>query len=383
MAEINQIRRCYNCGAILQSDDPSLEGYVKKETLENAKQNFLFCDKCFEIERFKARLNEPVLDPDFLCMLEDAKKKNALIVYVVNLYSFEAAFNHQINNIIQRMNILVVGNKFDLLPAGTSKDDLQEYVAHRFRAVGLTICADNVVIASAFEDDMAREVLTRIYELKNGKDVFIVGSALSGKTTLVSSFLRVVNNLSKGNIETAPYPGTNLNVMQIPMSKRSKMYDTPGISIDNSILYKLDKETNKEIYVTKPLKVREVSIAPGQSLFIGGLAFIQLVSGKQTTFSCYFHDHVQLKKTILSNKSPDEKFVSLVLKKALKPSLPTITSVKDLDVYEIVVTESNQRDLGILGLGWLSFMANKQVIRIYLPSGVSFFHSRSKLIKKK
>ena len=124
MPTINQIRRCYNCGVILQCDDPNKEGYVKKETLESASQNFLFCDKCFEKERYRKRSNEPLLENDFVTLLNDAKKKQALIVYVVNLFSFEAAFNHQLNDILNGMNILVVANKFDLLPPGTKKDEI-------------------------------------------------------------------------------------------------------------------------------------------------------------------------------------------------------------------------------------------------------------------
>lgn len=384
MAEISKVRRCYNCGAILQCEHPSKEGYVKKEVLENATQNFLFCDKCFELERFKERSNEPLLDPDFLTLLNDAKKKGSLIVYVVNLFSFEAAFNHQINEILEGMNILVVGNKFDLLPAKTSKELTKEYVAHRFRAAGLTIHSENVIVANAFDDETAREIMTRIYELKNGKDVYLVGSQLSGKSTLLSSFLRVFNNLSKGNIVTEPYKNTDLSVMKIPLSTKSNLYNTPGISLDNSILYNLDKATMREIWITKSVKPREVTLSRKQCMLIGGMAIIELVSGKKTTFSCYFHEHIKFKKHHNKESLPiDERFVKMISKKSLKPALSYIKSVKDLDVYDVVVTESNQRDIGILGLGWVSFEANKQTIRVYVPKNVSMYHSRSKILIKK
>ena len=384
MAEINQIRRCYNCGVILQCDDPSKEGYVKKEFYDNASQNFLFCDKCFENERYRKRSNEPLLDEDYLTLLKDAKKKDALIVYVVNVFSFEAAFNHQVLEAIEGMNILVVANKFDLLPKGTSKDEVREYVAHRFRATGFQqLKASDVVLANAFDDDNAKEIMSRIYELKNGKDVFIVGSALSGKATLVSSFLRVFSNLSNGNIVTAPYPGTHLNVMQIPFNKKTALINTPGFSLDNSILYNLDNNTMRSIYLTKPVKAREVMLSPGFCFYIGGFAFIQMVEGPRTTFQCYFHDKLNLHHTHIVRKSPDERFVSQVVKGILTPSLPSIKTVKDLDVYEIKVTESHQRDIGILGLGWVSFIAKGQVLRIYVPKGVSIYHSRPKILTKK
>lgn len=386
MAEINKIRRCYNCGAILQCEDPSKEGYVEKEVLENATQNFLFCNHCFELERYRERPNEPILEQEFLTLIADAKKKNALIVYVVNIFSFESSFIGKLNKALEGMNILVVGNKIDLLPAKTDKESIKEYTAHRFRVAGLDISVDNIILCNAFDDDEARDVMTRIYEMKNGKDVYIIGSHLSGKSTLISSFLRVINNFSTGNIVTEPYPGTSLDVMRIPLNSRTTIYDTPGLSLDNSFVNNLDRATIRAIWLNKPVKPRDITISPEHTLFIGGLAMIELVSGEKTTFTCYFNDGIELSRThrLTSEKSPlDEKFVKLISKNALKPSLHTIKSVKDLDVYEISITESNQRDIGILGLGWVSFAANNQVFRIYLPKGVSMYHSRAKIILEK
>ena len=380
MAQISQIRRCYNCGAVLQSDDPTKEGYVKKETLENGSQNFLFCEKCFELERHRPLSNEPTVDPEFLTMLRKAKEKDALIVYVINLFSFEASFAKAINEIVQGMNILVVGNKFDLLPEGSRIEETQEYVAHRFRASGLSIQKDNVIVTNAFDDETAFQIITRIYELKNGNDVYVIGSKLAGKTTLISSFLRVYNNLSQGNIVTETYPGTSLRMMKIPLNKRSAMYDTPGISVANSILYDLDKPTLRQIYLTEPVKGREVTFVPGQAIYFGGLAFIEFIDGKKTSITCYYHENVQLRK--VSAKKAEEKFVQLIARKSLKPALSRIKSIKDMDVFEIKVTESNLRDIGIEGLGWFRFLAGAQTFRIYVPKGISVYTSRPKFIPK-
>lgn len=379
MSKIAQIRRCYNCGAILQSDDPTKEGYVKKETLDNSSQNFLFCDKCFELERYTNRSDEPEVSEDYLQFLLDAKKKNALIVYVVNLFSFEASFSPKINAIIQDMDILAVGNKFDLLPSSVTEDEIKEYVAHRFRASGLKMSRDDVVLGSATTDENARHILSRIYELRNGRDVYVIGASLSGKTTLVQSFLRVYSNISKGQISYHLYPKTQLRVMEIPLSSRSSLYDAPGIAINNSILFNLDKTTLKEIYLTKAVEARPISLEEGRVLCVGGIAYIELIKGKTTAFKCYFHEHVGLKK--MSSNHAEEKFIQLVLRKRLSPSLPRIHSAKDLNVFEITITETNSRDIGIQGLGWLNFKANNQTLRIFVPKGVAIYTSRPKVLK--
>ena len=380
MSQISQIRKCYNCGAVLQSDDPNKPGYVKKEVLENGSQNFLFCDKCFEIERFHPKTSEPTVSDELLEIVKDAKKREALLVYVINLFSFEASFSRKINEIIKGMNILIVANKFDLMPKGKDEDETREYVAHRFRAEGVQVEKDNIVLANAFDDDTARNIITQIYELKNGKDVYIIGSKLAGKTTLISSFLRVYKNLSQGNIVSQEYPETNLRVLQLPLSSRTMMYEIPDIAINNSILYQLDAPTMKKIYVTEPLEGKDISISEGQVVYFGGMSFVELIEGKKTSLRCFLAPSIQLKKD--SAKKCEEKFVKLIAKKAIKPVCNRIKNIKDMDVFEIKVTEANYRDIGIQGLGWFNFMANYQTFRIYVPRGVSIYTSRPKLYRK-
>lgn len=380
MAQISQIRKCYNCGAVLQSTDPSKEGYVSKEVLENGSQNFLFCNKCFEIERFQPKTNEPLVGEDLLTIVKDAKAKDALLVYVINLFSFEASFSRKINEIINGMNILVVANKFDLMPEGTNEDETREYVAHRFRADGVKIDRDNIVLANAFDDDTARSIIAQIYELKNGKDVYIIGTKLAGKTTLVDSFLRVYKNLSQGNIVSQDYPGTTSRVLQLPMSSRTTMYVIPSIPNNNSILYNLDANATKKIYVTEPVEYRDVSLKEDEVIYFGGMSFIELVEGKKTSIRCYFSNDVQIKKR--SNRKCEEIFVKEINKKAIKPYCLRVKTVKDLDVFEIKITESNYRDIGIQGLGWFNFLAKGQTFRIYVPKGVSIYTSRPKIDRK-
>jgi ribosome biogenesis GTPase A len=380
MSQISQIRKCYNCGAVLQSTDPTKEGYVNKEVLENGSQNFLFCNKCFEVERYQSKTNEPVVSEDLIKIVEDAKAKQALLVYVINLFSFEASFSHQINEIINGMNILVVANKFDLMPKGTNEDDTREYVAHRFRACGVHVEKDNIVLANAFDDDTARNIIAQIYELKNGKDVYVIGSKLAGKTTLIDSFLRVYNNLSKGNIVSKEYPGTKQRVLQLPLSSRTMMYEIPSIPHNNSILYNLDANATRKIYVTTPVEYRDVSLRKDEVLYFGGMSFVELLEGKKTNIRCFFANNVQLKHH--SNRKAEERFVNAINKKAIKPFCARVKTIKDMDVFEIKVTESNYRDIGIQGLGWFNFLAKGQTFRIYVPKGVSIYTSRPKIDRK-
>lgn len=379
MEQISKVRKCYFCGATLQSEDPSKEGYVSPEVLENPTQNFIFCQKCFEAERFRALSNEPFIDYEFIDVLKEAKANDCLLVYVVNLFSFETSFSKEVIDLIQGMKIMVVGTKFDLLPEGTNREDIQEYVAHRFRVAGLRIKAPDVYIVEQGDEDSIRDTLTRIFELKNAKNVYVIGSVDAGKTALINSFLRIYSNLSNGNIVTCYYKNTHLKVMKIPMTNKSAMYETPGISITNSILFGLDAKTLRNIYLTKAVEPREISITKGHSVFIGGLAIIELLDGDKLELTCYFHKNVQLNRSHVSDV--ESKFIKLNKKGELVPSLSKIKSTKDMEVFEIAMTneEPAYRDLGFSGLGWVNFKATNQKLRVYVPKGVSIYTSRPKI----
>ena len=382
MDQISKVRKCYRCGATLQSEDPSKEGYVNPEVLENPNQNFAFCQKCFEAERWHSLSNEPFIDYDFIDVLKEAKEKDCLLVYVVNLFSFETSFSKEVIDLIQGMKIMVVGTKFDLLPVDTNKEDIQEYVAHRFRVAGLKIKAPDVYIVSKYDEDSIRDTLTRIFELKNAKNVYIIGSEDAGKTALINSFLKIYSNLSNGNIVTCNYKNTHLKVMEIPLTNKSSMYETPGISITNSILFGLDAKTLKAIYLTSPVEPREISISKGHSLFIGGLAIIELIEGNKLDFTCFFHKNVQLHRSHV--RDVESKFIKLNKKGELVPSLSKIKSTKDMEIFEISINnkEGSYRDIGFAGLGWVTTWVTCQKIRVYVPKGVSIYTSRPKIKTK-
>ena len=382
MEQISKVRKCYFCGATLQSEDPNKEGYVNPEVLENPTQNFAFCQKCFEAERFRALSNEPFIDYEFIDVLKEAKRNGDLLVYVVNLFSFETSFSKEVIDLIQGMNILVVGTKFDLLPQSVTIEDISEYVAHRFRVAGLQITHNDVYITSINDEESVRATLTKIFELKNAKNVFIIGSEASGKTALINSFLKIYSNLSNGNIVTCNYKNTHLKVMQIPMTNKSSMYETPGISITNSILFGLDAKTLRSIYLTEPVEPREMSISKGHSMFIGGLAIIELLEGDKLEMLCYFHKNVQLNRSHVSDV--ESKFIKLNKKGELVPSLSKIKSTKDMEVFEIQMSNDTPtyRDLGFSGLGWVNYKATNQKIRVYVPKGVSIYTSRPKIKRK-
>ncbi|MFA5480876.1 MAG: GTPase [Bacilli bacterium] len=379
MAKLKIIKRCYSCGIILQSKSQQEKGYVKKEILEDITKGVIFCDECYRSEKYNIAPKEAHLDPQFLTLIADAQATDALIVYVINLFSFEAGFIHHLNEKLSGLDVLVLANKHDIMPQDVDDEQLKEYVAHRLRVEKIQV--RDVVLISAAENYNMRQVIDLVSEIRKRRDVYVIGQKFSGKTTLMEAFLKEYKNSSRANIITQNYPGTNLKVMQIPIDASTYFYDTPGLGNENSILEKVEKQVLKAIVPMIRLKKRAFTLSKNNALFLGGLASVELIEGGKTAVECYFADDVDIKKSFISNSGAS--FIRQISNNLIKPISKAIQSLKDFDIFDIDVDESGSRDIGINGLGWFSFIGANQTFRLYVPKGVSFYTTRSKIVHVK
>ena len=375
MSKVNLLRRCYNCGAILQSEDAAKPGYIAKEKLENAV-GVLFCDKCWNQQKYNFGAGELTVSRDYLEVVKDARASDALIVYVVDIFSFETSFVKEVTDLLQGMNILVIAAKRDLLPAKANDEELREYVAHRFRAAALRVKAEDVLLASSLDSYSDVTPLAKVIdERRKGHDVYFIGASTAGKTSFLSSFLRTYKNRSRRAIATVNYPGTKLHVMTIPLDNSSSFYDTPGTSLENSIRGKLDFENLDLVIPHETISKRVHTLSENESVFIGGLARIDLLSGPKTELAGYFAKTVSYKKVV---KNGGDAFFKQLGRGSLAP-FSASKVLADFDCFDISVDELGQRDIGIEGLGWVSFAGADQTFRLYVPKGVSIYYTRAKI----
>jgi ribosome biogenesis GTPase A len=384
MSKVNVVRRCYSCGAILQSEDKNKEGYIDEEFLSASPlDRLLFCSHCYNEAHYNLLPQEPQVDEDFLLMLDDARASDALIVYVIDTISFESYFSRAISERVKGLKMLVLANKRDLMPSAVKDADLCEYVAHRFRVASLPVTKDQVILASLTTMGEIKEIAKRIDDERKRHDVYIIGPTGSGKSLFFTAFLRNYSNASGLNITTANYPGTNLQVMQIPLDASAVLYDTPGTSIKNSVIGLVEPDCAHAIQVHNPLKPRRILLSKGDVIFIGGLAQIELTNpgkskGGHVDVKAYFSDEVSLKKAAI-RKDLGGAFQKYLAHGQIKPTSHLVKSLKDMDIFDFSIEETGSRDLGIAGLGWINFVGAEQTFRLYVPKGVSVYGSRCKV----
>ena len=377
MDEIKRILRCYKCGAILQDENPEAKGYISSDILNNHKSEVLMCNDCFNKLIFRPGPVLDDIDEEFYSIIEDANATDSLIVLVLDLFSFEGFASLRFKKAIDRSNVMVVGNKRDLFPKEMDDEVLKEHIRHRFRKQA-NLNVREVILTSSIENYNIDELFQKIDELRARHDVYVIGFPNSGKTSLVNCLLRHYQNKTSRVVSTIEYPGTKIRVFEVPLDRTSNLYDVPGMSSHNSLQDVVEPTVCNQLLFKKPLQIKNCTLSQGTGLAIGGLARIDLIKGNKTNVKIFVSEKVEL-KTIKGKESLDDVFYGMINKKAIKPTSKYLTSYDVFDMYDVKIDQDGDRDIGILGLGWISFKGNNQTFRVSVPKGVYIYTSRAKV----
>lgn len=378
MGKIKRVLRCYHCGAILQCDDPNEKGYIIPESLNRATPiQIIYCDKCFEM--MKAFNNSELaqeIDQEVLKILDDANATDAYILWVVDLFSFNGVLNPEIAKKVKKLNLTVIGTKRDLFAKNVSDESLIAYLNERFNAYGIKPKSVRLFSSSSKFD--AKAYIEAMNTARQGHDVYMIGNLTSGKTSIINKALKGFENKTNRQIKTIKYPGTSVEVLEIPLSRSSFFYELPGISQDTSVISKLEKEAVKIITPKKEIRVTSRTMGPGEALMVGSLAAFEIINGKTLTYRFYSAEAVETRKVSL--KKLDDYIKENNIRRSVRPVSERLLSFHDYDMFEYAMENDKKwHDIGIEGLGWLSFVAQGQIIRVRLPKGVSIKEGLAKI----
>ena len=378
MGKFRRVLRCYHCGAILQCEKPNEKGYIIPESLNRATPiQIIYCDKCFEtMKAFNNSELDQEVDQEVLKILDDAVATDAYIVWVVDLFSFNGTLNKEIANKVKKLSVTIVGSKRDLLPQNVKDESLVAYLTERFQEYGVKPASVRLLGNSDKIDP--KEIINAINVARKGHDVYMIGNNASGKTSIINKVLKGFENKTTRQIKTVTYPGTHVNVLEIPFSRSSFFYELPGISQTTSASGRLEKDVVKQIVPKKTVKVVQRSMAPGDALMVGSIASFEVIKGKSTNYRFYAAEGVETKK--VSSKKLDEAINENNVRRFARPVSERLVSFLDYDLFEYAMeNDKKMHDIAIEGLGWLSFIAQGQIIRVRLPKGVAVKESQAKI----
>ncbi|OEL02230.1 ribosome biogenesis GTPase YqeH [Staphylococcus succinus] len=355
-----EILKCIGCGAPLQAEDPDAPGYVPEH---NLYREDVICKRCFRLKNYNEVQDVGLESEDFLNLLNGLAEKNGIIVNVVDVFDFEGSFINAIKRIVGNKKIILVGNKMDLLPKQINKRRVKEWLKKTARKYGLE--AEYVVLISAEKNEGIEDLLTSINTLRNHEDVYIVGTTNVGKSTLINKLIeRSVGE--KDVVTTSRFPGTTLDMIDIPLDEKTFMYDTPGVIQAHQMTHFVTENELKTIMPKKEIKQRIYQLNEGQTLFFGGLARIDYVSGGRRPLVCYFSNELNIHRTKTENAN--ELWRNQLGSLLAPPNNPENFDLQDIKAVRLE-TGKEKRDVMISGLGFITIDEGAKVI-VRVPKNV-------------
>uniref|UniRef100_A0A8C8VJF5 Nitric oxide associated 1 n=1 Tax=Pelusios castaneus TaxID=367368 RepID=A0A8C8VJF5_9SAUR len=268
---------CSGCGAELHCRDPAVPGYLPSEKYRRALSggpgvqgplgdsdgpgvqgplggseaqralHGVVCQRCWLLVHHKLALHVQVSREQYRSLVSAALRspprhgRAPLVLYMVDLLDLPDSVLPELPELLGvESNILVVGNKVDLLP-GDSPDYLKRLQKELLRScarVGILPAtkdiegqvagtrSQNLVdvhLISAKTGYGVEKLISKLQHIwKSNGDVYLVGATNSGKSTLFNTLLQSDYCKSKATeainrATISPWPGTTLNLLKFPI----------------------------------------------------------------------------------------------------------------------------------------------------------------------
>lgn len=359
---------CMGCGVEIQSDKPNELGYAPASSLE---KKIIICKRCFRLKHYNEVQDVHLTDDDFLKILNEIGKSDALIVMIVDIFDFNGSWIPGMHRFVGSNKILLVGNKVDLLPRSVKHTKLIHWMKKEAKELGLR--PEEVFLVSAATGHFIKEIASVIDETRNGKDVYVVGCTNVGKSTFINRIIKEVTG-EEDVITTSHFPGTTLDIIKIPLDDGKALIDSPGIINHHQMAHFVDKRDLKNITPKKEIKPRTFQLNEGQTLFFGGLARFDYESGGRRSFVCYVSNEINIHRTKMDNATElYEKHVGEML---TPPRIEQIGSFPELVKQEFMIKEP-KIDIVFSGLGWITINEPGAKVIAYAPKGVQTLMRKS------
>jgi len=262
------IRRCRGCGAILQDTHPNEAGFIP--IISNDSK---YCKRCFRMNNYNELPKIVATNESYEKVVDSVIKKNGLIVFVVDIFQFKSTFNKKMIDKIRNKNVILVANKYDCFPHSTNIEKIVNWLSRQCEKVFFRV--DAIHIVSSKKGYYISELTNTIDLLRNGRDVYFLGCANVGKSSLINAILKKNTSEKSDVISTSLIPGTTLNEIRIPFFDDYKaLVDTPGLINEHDVLNKLLPKSYSKILPKVEMKPKTYQITNGNSICLSGLAFV-------------------------------------------------------------------------------------------------------------
>ena len=354
---------CIGCGAAIQTREKEEAGFTPASALEKGLETGqVYCQRCFRLRHYNEISDVHISDDDFIKLLHEVGESDALVVNVIDIFDFNGSVIPGLSRFVSGNDVLLVGNKKDILPKSVKDSKVTQWLTERAHEVGLRPI--DVVLTSAQNKQAIKELIEKIENYRKGRNVYVVGVTNVGKSTLINAIIQEITG-DKEVITTSRFPGTTLDKIEIPLDDGSYLFDTPGIIHRHQMAHYLTAKNLKYISPKKEIKPKTYQLNPEQALFLAGLGRFDFIAGERQGFTAFFENTLELHRTKLAGA--DAFYQKHVGKLLVPPSSKELDDFPKLVRHEFSIKEKT--DVVFSGLGWIR-VNEKAKVAAWAPKGV-------------
>jgi 30S ribosome assembly GTPase len=365
---MNEAYKCIGCGVSIQTEQPEKIGYAPVSTLS---KEVVICQRCFRLKHYNEVQDVSLTDDDFLKILNGLSEKKALIVKIVDIFDFNGSWLPGLHRFVGNNEVVLVGNKVDLLPKSVKPQKVINWMKQEAKELGLKPL--DIFLISAEKGQGISELVASIENYRDGKDVYVVGCTNVGKSTFINRILKQYGG-ENDLITTSHFPGTTLDVIDIPIDEHASLVDTPGIINQHQMAHFVQKADFKLIMPKKEIKPMVFQLNEQQTLFFGGLARLDFISGMRQSFVCFMSNEMNIHRTKLENAN--ELYKNHVGEMLSPPRISDLDSFPALQPHSFTVRDAKV-DIVFSGLGWVTIKEPGTQLVAHAPKGVGVSIRRS------
>lgn len=372
MSELDLI--CTGCGIGIQTEEKDRPGYAPLNSV--VEREYPVCQRCYRIKHYSDVAPVTLDNENFRKILSDIAKRPALVVKVVDLFDFAGSWVKEIKQYVGKNPIVLVANKADLLPRSTNWDKVETWLRHEVAKQGVEV--SSIILISAKKRLGIEEVKTAIEAQGKDKDVYVVGTANVGKSTLINGLMNLFGEENGGELTTSRYPGTTLSTIRMDLPTGRSIIDTPGIMTTHRLTDLVSAKSLRIITPETYIDPKTYQLNDRQTLFLGGLCRFDYLEGPKQGFTIYAANQLEVHRTKLENADNlYEKHLGTLLTPPLEQDSDLL---RKLYTHSFTLKSGHPQDIVISGLGWITLRGRDGAqVKIHAPKGVDV-HLRRALI---
>lgn len=318
-----------------------------------------------------------------------AAATEACILAVVDVFDFGNSFKlleylaRQIRG-KRGIRVRIVANKIDLLPRDVNLARLKGWVAREAQRAGLPKVQLNDVYPLSCHKRQGISAVSKLLEQNDAPpEFYVVGAANAGKSSLLN---RLSLRKRKGVGEVAAskadgfmvsaLPGTTIQPLVMKYQQGNiRLIDTPGLLVPGSFTERLTLEDLQDVVPqTNAAQRVTLHMEEGRSVFLGGLARLDMVEGRPFQFTLFRSENLKIHQARTEKAMASaERLVGHTLTppksmQRFRDSLPWVPHRFEL---EGAGWGEACADVVFHGLGWVSITGcGRCVVEAHAPAGV-------------